>query len=108
MRAIALALLLALAGCSTTVQVNSGSTSSGGLHVQGQIHSRSLVAVILAGLLIGAAYEDGREGRPFPSLSVFSDWLYPSPPPKLEPGRHISEQDCTRPVDLSKGNLRCK
>ena len=108
-----LALVIALAGCSTTLTVNSGSsqptTARGGLHVQGQVHSRSLAAVILAGLLIGAALEDGRDERPFPSLSVFfSDWMGPRPPPLLLPGRHISEQDCTQPVDLSKGNLRCR
>ena len=108
-----LALVIALAGCSTTLTINSGSTAPasprGGLQVQGQVQSRSLAAVILAGLLIGAALEDGRDERPFPSLSAFfSDWMGPRPPPLLLPGRHISEQDCTRPVDPSKGNLRCR
>jgi len=28
--------------------------------------------------------------------------------PALAPDRRISEQDCTKPVDLSAGNLRCK
>jgi hypothetical protein len=115
---MALALVIALAGCSTTLTVNSGSselsrssatTGRGGLHVQGQVHSRSLAAVILAGLLIGAALEDGRDERPFPSLSTFfSDWMGPRPPLPLLPGRHISEQDCTQPVDPAKGNLRCR
>lgn len=110
---MALALVIALAGCSTTLTVNSGSSEPaagrGGLQVQGQVHSRSLAAVILAGLLIGAALEDGRDERPFPSLSAFfSDWLGPRPPPLLLPGRHISEQDCAQPLDLSKGNIRCR
>lgn len=26
----------------------------------------------------------------------------------LDPQRKVSEQDCTQPVDLTQGNLRCK
>lgn len=29
-------------------------------------------------------------------------------PPELEPTRKISEQDCTRPIVIDGGNLRCK
>ena len=28
--------------------------------------------------------------------------------PALDPARTVSEQDCTKPVDLSAGNLRCR
>ena len=28
--------------------------------------------------------------------------------PALAPDRKVSEQDCTRPVDFSAGNLKCK
>ena len=107
---VALALLIALAGCSTSVRVNSVSTGAGGAQVQGQVHGRSLAAVILAGLLIGAAVEDAREERPFPSLSAFfSDWMgIDRRVPELLPGRHINEQDCTRPIDHTQGNLRCR
>jgi hypothetical protein len=28
--------------------------------------------------------------------------------PQLAPDRRISEQDCTRPIDPTLGNLRCK
>jgi len=28
--------------------------------------------------------------------------------PELEPDRKITEVDCSKPVDLSTGNLRCK
>ena len=30
------------------------------------------------------------------------------PPAELAPDRRISEQDCTRPIDPTLGNLRCK
>jgi hypothetical protein len=29
-------------------------------------------------------------------------------PPPLAPSRRVEEVDCSKPVDLSKGNLRCK
>jgi hypothetical protein len=28
--------------------------------------------------------------------------------PPMDPERKINEQDCTRPIDLGAGNLRCK
>ena len=28
--------------------------------------------------------------------------------PELDPERKVHEQDCTKPIDLSAGNLRCK
>ena len=28
--------------------------------------------------------------------------------PPLDPDRGVSEQDCTKPVDLTRGNLKCK
>ena len=28
--------------------------------------------------------------------------------PKLDPKRVVAEQDCSKPVDFFKGNLRCK
>ena len=80
------------------------SSSSAGL----QIHaSGALAAVVLAGMLMSAAIEDVRNPRPFPSLSIFSDWTRREPPPPMDKARAVSEQDCTKPVD-SSGNLRCR
>jgi len=28
--------------------------------------------------------------------------------PAMDPTRRVSEQDCSKPIDLSAGNLRCK
>ncbi len=33
---------------------------------------------------------------------------YYGPAPELDPSRKINEQDCTRPIELDGGNLRCK
>jgi len=38
-----------------------------------------------------------------------SSLMYPNPPgPELSTSRRIDEQDCSKPVDISSGNLRCK
>ena len=107
-----LLLLLLLAGCSHASIDASSNTSSPatvtgarvGLHVE----SRSLAAVVIAGMFIAAAADEAREPRPFPSFATFSDWFRGPPAPELDPSRTISDQDCTRPVDHSRGNIRCK
>src|SRR4051812_31162907 len=107
---LALAALL-LSGCSHVTIDASSNTSSGtatgaqaGLHVD----SRSLAALVIAGMFLAAAAEEAQDPRPFPSFSTFSDWFSGTPKVELDPERKISEQDCTRPVDYSLGNIRCK
>ncbi|HZE60073.1 MAG TPA: hypothetical protein VE085_05915 [Burkholderiales bacterium] len=41
----------------------------------------------------------GGTGRPF---------LDPRQVPPLDPKREVTEQDCTKPIDLTRGNLKCK
>jgi hypothetical protein len=65
----------------------------------------ALGVVLLGGMLATAVVEDLRE--PQPSSVTFSDWFWNRPAPVMNPQRQISEQDCTRPVELS-GNLRCR
>ena len=96
MRIAGLLLAFVLAsGCAhthTSVNAGTGSTSVGGsVSVHG--HSNSLAALIFAGMFLAAALTY-REP--------------PASPPELDAGRRINEQDCTRPVDFSAGNLRCK
>ena len=40
--------------------------------------------------------------------AIYSTETERDPPPELAPDRKISEQDCTRPIDPTLGNLRCK
>jgi hypothetical protein len=72
------------------------------------VESRSLAAVVIAGMFIAAAAEEARDPHPFPSFATFSDWFRGPPRAELDPTRAVSEQDCTRPVDIASGNLRCK
>jgi hypothetical protein len=107
MRALLLLIVL-LAGCSSTrVEVNSGATTraaAGHVHVQA---SDGLARAIVVMALIGAALEYNREERPFPDpRSLLPGNSEPAPP--LAPGRTVNEQDCSKPVDWSAGNLRCK
>ena len=37
--------------------------------------------------------------------AVYTDPRYVPP---MDPARDVSEQDCTKPVDLTRGNLKCK
>jgi hypothetical protein len=96
------------AGCShSRVAVNS-TTSSGGASQGGSVHVKANGGAAL--LLLGAvaiASGDFSESRPLPDPR---DLLMPSTPKPgpMAPDRRINEQDCTQPVDLTAGNLRCK
>lgn len=109
-----------LAGCASKhVQVNAGSTlSTGGppgagttvsgsrvgLHVEG---GGPVATALIVLTLFAAGMEYSREDRPFPDPRA----LVPGnsePPAPLAPDRVVSEQDCSRPVDLSSGNLKCR
>jgi hypothetical protein len=104
-------LLLLLAGCShvsidAASNTSTGTVASGaraGLHVE----SRSLAALVVAGMFFAAAAEEAREPRAFPSCSSSDDWFRGTPRAELDPQRTVSEQDCTRPVELG-ANLKCR
>ena len=112
-------LVLLLAGCSharldvstntsTGVAVPASGTAVSSGQVGVHVESRALAAVVVAGMFVAAAAEEARDPRPFPSFSAFSDWFRGTPRAPLDPERRVSEQDCSRPVDLTQGNIRCK
>jgi hypothetical protein len=86
------------AGCSMT-------SDSSGMHARSD--SRGLTNTVIAVGLVAGAIEYSRDPRPFPSPTALLPANTP-PAPALAPDRRISEQDCTRPVDYSLGNIRCK
>jgi hypothetical protein len=67
-----------------------GSVTGGSIGVHA--HSHALAALLVAGMFIAAAI----------------DYQENPPPPALDGGRRINEQDCTRPIDPTAGNLRCR
>jgi len=77
----------------------------------------AVLVVICATLDVQAAKQGGGKFANAPSSAHStagagrgSSRLYRDPrgAPQLAPDRRISEQDCSKPVDLSAGNLRCK
>ena len=80
MKALAVASAL-LTGC--TVHVHTGS---------------DFPVVVGVAVLAAIAYTSERDGGVLDPRAV----------PELDPSRKINEQDCTKPVDWSVGNLRCK
>ena len=113
MRLLLAVFVLLLAGCSH-VKVNASSNTSTSIgtsaDAQANVHveSRALAALVIAGMFLASAADEAQNPRPFPSFSEFSDWFKGTPKAELDPERKISEQDCTRPVDYSLGNIRCK
>ena len=110
------ALLLAVAmttGCAHThTSVNAGAvsgTTSASASVSVHGHSNALAALVIAGMFIAAAADYSRDPYPPPSFATFADWFRGTPPPpEMDASRRVNEQDCTKPIDESAGNLRCK
>ena len=55
-------------------------------------HGHGLAAVLIAGMFLVAIGEEEQR----------------SMPPAMAEDRRINEQDCTRPIDETAGNLRCR
>jgi hypothetical protein len=93
-----------LSGCAahTRTQVYAGAASPQAgvqVHIEG---GRSLAALFGLSILAAGIYEAERN----PFLTVSGN--RPDDAPPLAPDRKISEQDCTKPLDYSLGNIRCK
>ena len=93
-----------LSGCAahTHTQVGVGAASAQGgvqVHVEG---GRGLATLLGLSFLAAGIYE--MEKNPFVPLSVSG--ARAAPP--LAPDRRVSEQDCTKPLDYSLGNIRCQ
>jgi hypothetical protein len=94
-----IALLVLVAGCSNTAWQLSAGTPQ--VHSNVQVHASSGLATVFGlGILAGSVYEVSRGG-----LSFANDT---SRPPEMDPNRKISEQDCSKPLDYTLGNIRCK
>ena len=59
-----------------------------------------LATVMGVALFAGAVYELSTNGLDYGSSS--------RKPPEMDPDRRVSEQDCTKPLDFTRGNIRCK
>jgi len=108
--------LVGLSACSNAI-VGASFNSSAAVAAPASGATVSVVgssgAAALAGALAFAAFIDGGNAgymdmRAPPSFTGLYGAFWARPVPELDPDRKISEQDCTRPLDLSLGNIRCK
>ena len=93
--------LILLAGCSshTRGSVSFASVGAAG-GVTTHIEGGAGLAALLGIAVVASSVIDNERG------------LYgagsPRTVPEMDPGRRVSEQDCTKPLDYSQGNIRCK
>jgi len=100
MRAFLLASAL-LAGCSNTAWQASAGLPPPSAPAHAHVHGGYgfATAVGLAVLAVGT-YELSRDG--------FEYGAGAQRVPEMAPDRRIAEQDCTKPLDFTLGNIRCK
>lgn len=101
MRILLLAAAL-LAGCSsnTAWQVSAGlppPAAPAHAHVSGGYGAATVFGLAI---LAAGAYEVTRNGFEYGPAAQRV--------PEMAPDRRIAEQDCTKPLDYSLGNIRCK
>jgi hypothetical protein len=109
MRIACLLLVAALgAGCAhSAVGVSSGTAPgtaapAGGTSISTGSAGAALILVLTFGVI-----DYVNNPQPFPNPSSLMSPASPKAP-ELATSRRISEQDCSKPVDLTLGNLRCK
>ena len=84
-------LVALLAGC--------GGLKAGSLAQASSSSAGTVTLGVVAGLAVIIFATSEREGAGAPATR---------PAPELAPDRTVSEQDCTKPIDHSLGNIRCK
>ncbi len=92
--------LLAGCGSNTAWQLSAGQPPP---HGAGSVHvhtSSGFATAVGVTVLVLGAYEVVHGGLPYTS--------HDRRPPEMAPDRRVSEQDCTKPLDPSLGNIRCK
>ena len=100
-KALLLLGVLLLAGCSsnTAWRIGVGTPDPG---AQVHVHTGGdLAALFGLAFLAAGVYEATHGGLGYAVGSA-------QRPPEMAPDRRISEQDCTKPLDYSLGNIRCK
>ena len=100
-----------VAGCShTAVAVSNGAPAVAATTVATGATGATLVAsggTAVAIVLTLGAIDYIHNPQPFPNpMSLIS--VNTPPAPEMATNRLINEQDCSKPVDFSSGNLRCK
>jgi len=81
---------------------------------------RPLIVIVLAAIVCACAYPERKDTpmaqtapkptRPAQTQAWMQsrDYNIEGPAPSMDGSRKVNEQDCTKPLDLTAGNLRCK
>ena len=114
----ALTLVLSVAGCSHgQVQLNAGagaSSASGTVitsstsGVNAQAGGSTAALLLSIGLAAAIASRDDMAYGTRYTANPFMAVTDTPRAPAMAQDRRINEQDCTKPIDLTAGNLRCK
>jgi hypothetical protein len=87
-------LVLLLTGCASHSHVHIGAAgASGSVSIHTDVAGALAIAATMA-LIANTLYGIENENSRYV--------------PELDPSRRVSEQDCTKPIDLTQGNIRCK
>lgn len=71
-------------------------------------HFAAGAVIVLAIVTASCAHRDPRDPQA-KTGNVVTDSTYTTvKPPPMAAGRNIAEQDCSKPIDIDRGNLRCK
>ena len=98
-------LVVLLSGCSHSAVVVGNArpvAPSGTVNATGAV-----AAAVLISTAALAASDAASNPQPVSSSTMFSPWTSQAVP-VMAAEREIGEQDCTKPIDLSAGNLRCR
>jgi hypothetical protein len=104
-KAAALIVAIALAGCSTRYQVNGGAISAGNA---GPVPSGTSVTSGSAGLQVQSGGSAAAVLIAIGILAGMTQYSQAVKPPELAPDRRVSEQDCTKPIADPSANLKCR
>jgi hypothetical protein len=79
------------------------------LLLSGCSHSAVVVSNAHAVVVTSTAYVSGTAAAALViGTAVIAEASGPQPVPEMAPARTVALQDCTKPVDFSAGNLRCR
>jgi len=65
------------------------------------------IAIALSFSAISCATSESTPEYRMPSSAASDPSYASSTPPPMDPSRKIAEQDCSQPIELDKGNIRC-
>ena len=71
------------------------------------VHFKTAAAIVLIGSTVSCASSESAAGYERSRRAATNAELSSRPAPP-DPSRKVAEQDCSKPIDLYGGNIRCK